>query len=214
MTLPIRTITKWIGALAIAALAPLASANLVSNPGFEDASGDIFTSVIPLPSWFRDHDVVTPSIGSDFHTGNVSAVFGPDTVAGLGAHMTQSLTGLDGPAGFTIDFWMKCVSGANKCLDDALGFLFTVQLGAEELANTTDYSIVGSDNTPEFTHYSAMFGPLVGDAILSFNYFGEQEVYFLDDINLTPKGIPEPGTLLLLGAALTAGAMLRRRKQS
>ena len=196
MKLGMKKLTAYIGALAIAILAPLAHAkDSVTNRGFE--SGDADWSV----------------------TGNANA---GNTITPLDGALSMEFLAVDGnlsgtihqdldlanPFGYTIDFFL---SGGT------IGFSFgSLNFSDLDLVDTT--VVDGND----WVHYQGKIGN-VGAATLAFSFSPSSAASrFLDDVSVAANActancggnVPEPGTLLLVGAALAAAATVRRRKQN
>ena len=185
-----RTIKQWIGALAIAALAPAALAGAFTNGGFE--AGDIPWN----PSGNAFVDGTTP------RTGSLSLEF--RLVEGTAGSASQAFDGLGSLSSYHVSFYIK---------GDATGFVFTVDgLTKSLLANAASFTLVDGD----------FLADAAGAATMSLSIAGATGNLFVDDISITQNcspanpcnNVPEPGSLLLVGAALAAGALVRRRKQA
>ena len=223
MKLAIRKLAMWIGAVSIAALAPLAQAS-ISNPGFEfDFSG-----------WTATSDAnINSTESANVHSGSKSAFFG---FAGPGPDsLGQSLT-LNPTSTYVFGFWVKCLPQPFTTPQDCgqggylnLDFL-SVFLGTTQLALNLD----GALGTNDFQHYLTTavtpvsasellefrIGPGLSDGIGGFFPLYPDQIY-VDDVTFVETlacngpgcNVPEPGSLLLVGVALTAGAIVRRRRQ-
>ena len=185
-----RTIKKWIGALAIAALAPTAMALPFTNGGF--TTGDAPWN----PSGNAFINDTMP------RTGLLSLEFSFND--GTAGSVLQTFDGLGSLSSYHVSFYIK---------GDATGFIFTVDgLTKSSLGKPTIFTLVDGD----------FFADAGGAATMSLSIAGATGNLFVDDISITQNcspanpcnNVPEPGSLLLVGAALAAGALVRRRKQA
>ncbi len=218
MKLAIRKLAMWIGAVSMAVLAPVAQASVV-NGGFES----------DLTGWTNLGGSV---IVSDTATGGIalggfkSALFGtisypdPNVPLQMFDSLSQGLSGLDATATYDFGFWVRCdLVGGAPCGDTDVFdvYLGGVLINRDSLGNSI-LDVVGSSNG--FDHYLGTVKPgISGSAILDFQTNEYDNSVYLDDVLFelaacNPNcNVPEPGTLLLVGAALTAGAIVRRRRQ-
>lgn len=205
---------KWFGGLALAALAPLAMANLVLNGGFEAPVSDT--------SWtFMLNAEVT---GNTTHMGNGSLQFVTDEGAAGSAIQSVSLvkTGT-----YLFDFFLRgninalTIEFGGKSV--LLGGVFDPQFDPQ-----FDPVLLAKKDTAggltEWLMYSGVITNSTGGTLLfSFNdSSGTPADAFIDDVSIecdgncdpvNPNPMPEPGSLLLVGVALTGLALVRRRKQ-
>jgi hypothetical protein len=175
--------------LAVAAAAALsfahpARANLITNGGFE--TGD-FTG------WTQSG---TPGgvNGWSAHSGNFGAAL---TGAGFTSHLAQSVATTPG-ATYTIDFFLAFSHGGTPTN------VFVTWGGS------TIFSHLFNSSSP-YTEYTFNVTAASSSASLDFgvNEFG---FLLLDDVSVTPAGVPDAGsTLPLLGFASLGLVALRRK---
>jgi hypothetical protein len=180
-------------AVATLSFAHPASANLITNPGFETGDFTGWTNVNGLGI------VHGTSFGISPHSGNFQAIFqaGPDG-------LSQSVATTSG-ASYTIDFFL------------ALGGLstqnsFSVSWGGVTLLSLTNQSQFG------YTEYTFNVTGSPGSTTLLFQFNSIQPsifgIWFLDDVSVNPTGVGVPdggSTVSLLGCALLGLAGLRRK---
>jgi len=178
-------------ALALIASNSARADELVQNGGFE--SGD-FTG------WNVSGDVNGAAISDIAHSGNWAATFQTDIFGSVTLSQTLPTAGsATAPAVNDLVFWLKWVDFP------------------------PDYALVRWNGTPIFYLGNRQSFPYqrveipdlqsFGPAELSFEFSSNQDsTWFLDDISVTGPGVPEPGTLMLLGSGVVGLAgMLRRR---
>jgi hypothetical protein len=183
-----KTTPKLFFALTAAAalsFAHPASANLITNPGFE--TGD-FTG------WSKVGGLVAGTInGVSPHSGNFQAIFSADGLA-----LTQSVATTPG-ASYTIDFFLAQAGGAPNS--------FSVSWGGSTIFSLTNQSSFG------YTEYTFTENASTASTALLFNFTTSQGAWHLDDVSVNPAGsVPDGGsTVSLLGCALLGLAALRRK---
>ena len=207
MKLGMKTLVACIGALSIAALVPFAhAAPIVTNGGFEAGN----------PPWGPTGDASVVSVfdtpGHPARQGDQSMGFIPSLDAN-GSHSgtaSQSVAGLNSLFTYQLDFYL---------FGDITGFGFSFG----PISNLTNLSSEPDPVVdPDWTHYFTTFNG-VSSGTLLFTSGVDREV-FLDDVSLNciqnctvvdpGTNVPEPGTLVLVGAALAASALVRRRSQN
>ncbi len=224
MKLKIKQLAKWIGAVSIVVLAPLVQANLVKNGGFDNENPLVdLGNITPQFAFWSDSTFVLLS-NSIRRSPDWSATFGDDNGS---ATLTQTLT-LDANSKYNFEFWLRCdkqsLLGGGTC--DALSVdpfsAFSASLDGVDIALSGTTGPTGT-----FSRYSGtiMTGGIAPVGNLKFALNDPSGVFtptlFLDDVfmDLQPActgnscNVPEPGSLLLVGVALTAGAIVRRRRQ-
>ena len=192
-----RTLAGLIGALTISVSALSAHANLVANGGFETDS--------PPSDWTFVGNANGTNTATDVRTGSQSVVFkASDSDAGS---VSQGISGLLASATYALEFYMKGNLGA---VDITFG-------GTAFGALVDPDTIVDGD----WTQYSAGITGVTGGS-LRFSFDDVSTTVpsaLLDDVsiscrdNCTPGNnqTPEPGSLLLVGAALAGLGVARRR---
>ena len=185
-----KTPTKILLALTAAAalsIAHPASANLITNPGFETGDFTGWTQV--------NGEVVGAILGVSPHSGNYQASFG-DALASL----AQSVATTPG-ASYTIDFWL-----ANDAFDPFN--LVSVSWGGVTLLSLTHQSAFG------YTELTFTETASTASTALLFQFGQHDGAWFLDDVSVNPAGVgvPDAGsTLPLLGFASLSLVALRRK---
>ena len=216
MKLAIRKLAMWIGAVSIAALAPLAQAGLVTDGGFENAGANppVFAN------WVDSGGTVRST--TTFRGGSSSAEVQGQS-SGQTESLKQPLSGLNSGFTYNLSFWVKCkTQGGGTCDTDIFDvYLDSVLINRDSGGNSILSSLLsvgGSDSG--FDHYFGTVTPGIGGApFLDFQSTEYPNTVFLDDVLFEEAAcnpncnVPEPGSLLLFGVALTAGAIVRRRRQ-
>jgi hypothetical protein len=224
MKLKMNLLGQWIGAVAIAAVMPLAHANYTfSNGGFE-ARGT---------PWEFDTNGVATVVSTGARTGNNALQFKNTTTtdgsffSGMATQMFSINsdatigTGVDNSGRYLFEFWTKGdpLDIFSVTLNDQNGDLLTSGLTKGQAGDWTSYSavvVLDADYTLKFdfgnvgevgppTKQPAPFTLLLDDisftACTSTNCLGPQP----------PVDMPEPGSLFLVGAALAGLAAVRRK---
>lgn len=187
-------LAKRLSAIALATLAPLAQANLVTNGGFETtdfsgwtptlASGHTFLAVTPLSP----------------HTGTWAATFA--AILSSLDRISQTLATTAGTS-YDISFWLRVTGDtANNA------FEFDWDGGAVEL------SLVNAPSG-NYTQYTFSRVASSNSTVISFGGRNAPAYSVLDDVVVVQSSltVPEPASLALVGlAVLGATAALRRRR--
>lgn len=208
MKLTTRILTTWVTAMVVAVLAPSAHAGIVTNGDFETGGLANWTSkLVTAPNTACG---IAAASGTGLF-GTTAAAFnceGPDQ-----ASLRQTLQTTGGVA-YDIEFWLKGGSGST----------LQVHWGLVDLL-LGDFSL-GSTAVNGFQNYSVTQKAVGASTVLDFNFrfAGATSTAFLDNVSVDesvigacPAGqacaVPEPGSLLLVGAALAAGAAASRKKK-
>lgn len=222
---------KLIGAVAIAVAMPLAHADYTfANGGFQGAS-DGAPWVFSDPNVNANNPVSTAlKVVSPGRTSSKAlqfkSVIETNLFSGTAKQdFTIDINGNDDSGYYLFEFWTKA---------DPFS-IFSVSLTAAGLNGRDEYlpsiSAFSKGEADGWTSYSAVIGSLDNDFTLEFTFGAAQTrtpvTFLLDDVSFTacpslaspdnclvmapPGTVPEPGTLFLVGAALAAGAAVRRK---
>jgi len=166
-----------------------ARANLITNGGFEtgDFSGWTVSGI--------NNDVIGSDRFTSPHSGNFQAIFGFADNS-----ISQNVTTTPGSS-YVVTFWLAA--------DVSHG-------GSPSVSVNWGGSTIFSDSLTSsfgYTEYTFNVNALSPATQLQFQFssiFGNH--FYLDDISVTPPGVPDGGsTVSLLGFALLGVAMLRRK---
>lgn len=196
---------SWLAIVAAAVLLPLsvpAFSNVVDNGNFETSSSS-------LAPW-SNGGAASQTSGGRNGSGNAVQFASTDSSGGFGS-LSQTLTGLANGT-YDLQFWLNGTPPAGEFLVEK------TSNSAADIALTT--GTADGDWTPYFGSFAAGgdFGLLftvdtVGNTFSPGS--GSTFNFKLDDVSLTLRSgnnVPEPGSLLLVGAALAGVALARRRK--
>lgn len=183
-----RTIVELYGVFVVTFVlaGPLtgkASANLVTNPGFESG----------LTGWTTNGFFAQGfdfGIDSQAHSGN-NAFFG-GAIGGLG-FLTQTIPTVGGF--FSMSLWLQS--------DGFLPNEFQVRVNNNVILDRTDILIA------PYTQINLGFFPTSPTTTLSFGFRNDSGFLHLDDISVNL--VPEPGNIALLGLGLVALAWKCRK---
>jgi len=183
------------GCVALLALTglPLCAGNLLTNGGFE--TGD-FTSWVTGGNFGSTQVVSGPFyVYSGAEEGNFYATLGP---VGADATLTQTVT--DSVGSYTFSFWLNAV--ADNPSDFSASWNGTKVLG-----------LINPDTGNAWTQFSySVVG--TGSDTVSFAFADSPAYIALDNITVAANSAtPEPSTFGLLGGALVALAVRRRRRR-
>lgn len=180
------TVSAITAALAYAA--PACGANLVTNGGFETGS---------LSGWTISGNMSFFTVDNMAHSGSFAGRFGP---AGSVGTLSQTLSTVAGQT-YTISFWLEDDGGTPSSFEAAFG-------GNELVA-------LSNPNAFDYTLYSYSLTASSASTLLSFSFRQDPAYFHLDDVSVSPTGVPEPSTwaMMILGLG-AAGLALRQRKKS
>lgn len=218
--LEMKKLIKILGTVAAALALPLAHAgidpNIVTNGGFDLSGG-----------WTYDtHGVATVDTNSvlsspkSLRFKNVS-----DKGSGFASQWLGNILGIDGSVSFAHHFQFYTygdVTGLSAVFDDAdpLSTDFEVLSEAFKRSTSNDWTLYSGDLSLDAT-YTLIFS-ITDGGTFDFNIDNvslvdartctSSTVPGCDNVNPNGGGnVPEPGTLFLVGAALAAGGLARRK---
>jgi hypothetical protein len=190
------TILFSLSAVLLVAFATPASANLVTNGGFE--TGD-FTG------WFHAGNTITDSVGGPGNSGAFSAVLGPVATT---ASLSQTLSTTSG-AFYDLSFFLANSAGGNRTNVGGAPVDFRIIWNGVQ--------IFDASLTPPgtFTPYNFLVQATGAATALEFVYRNDPGFFFLDDISVEPHqaaaGVPETGSSVLLMGLTLVGLFGARR---
>jgi hypothetical protein len=186
---------KWVVAILLAGstvfVAPVqAAVELVANGGFE--TGDFTGWTQTGETTFNGVQCLGP--GAGVYGGNCGAFFGPVSSVGGIAQVIN-------------------VGGAGQLWDLSFAFQadgaspssFTALFGGQTLASLSNPAAGG------YTLYHFNGVSTAANMTLAFNFLDPAGFLYLDGVSVT--AVPEPATVVMLGAGL-AGLFLRRRRKT
>ena len=165
-----------------------ARANLITNGGFEtgDFSGWTVSGI--------NNDVIGSDRFTSPHSGNFQALFGSGDNS-----ITQNVTTTPGSS-YVISFWLAANvrQGGSPSV--------SVNWGGSNILSET----LSPFGYTEYTFTVNALSPATPLQFQFFSIFGN--LFYLDDVSVTPPGVPDGGsTVSLLGLALFGVAVLRRK---
>lgn len=235
MKIEIRRLTKWIGAIAVAAVMPLAHASLTfSNGGFEGGlSPWAFLPALPL----TNVQIVSGGNISSGHSLSFNSTNHDGTSFIASAQQDFGSVGVDT---YVFQFWTKGIvpsqfsaslfdvgstcNPLNLNLCSPLSFSSPLSAG-NEVSGWTPYTttIILPDADVALLFSVDTSGVGGGSAPFNFNVDDVTFVSTADCVRdptlpgCSANGggtVPEPGSLFLVGAALAGLAIVRRKKQA
>lgn len=203
MTFNKHRVIQWISCVALAVVAPIAMANLVLNPGFEGGDSPWDPTGNASVSSDASRTVAVPvQLGLMFLVGN------DGVLQGAGKQSVDLVVGSTN----LFSFFVKGNSGD-----------LSISFGGVAFDDLED-SRIGNPDPEGWSEWTAgILGAGAGDLIFSFLSSSGRpgDFAYVDDVSIVcqldcspaTNPMPEPGSLLLVGVALSGLALARRRKQ-
>jgi len=186
-------------AVALSLISATASANLVSNSGFE--TGD-FTS------WTQSGNEGFTFVDGTPHSGKFAAWLGPEGPS-LG-FLSQQLSTIP-DAQYELDFWLR-----HEPFGTGKPNIFEVFWGGELVDQMTVLGSLPLTNVGSFPYTEVQLSLTAPSALteLQFGFMEDTDYFQLDDVSVLPASMPEPGTLILLASGLMALLAYAQRSPS
>jgi hypothetical protein len=169
-----------VAMISFVALTGKASADLVTNGGFETSFSGWTTIAASSGSIF--------GVGGNPHSGNHAAFFAGTTV-GSYDQIQQTLATVAGQS-YDLTFWL-----AQNILAPGPPNNFQALVGGVLVNNILNAGLFG------YTQFSDTFTATSSSTVLAFRAYDGPSAFSLDDVSVNPNqaAVPEPGSVMLLG---------------
>ena len=187
-----------------------ASANLITNGGFETLGAYIGTGLYDAPGW----TIADPSSATGIYSTVASAGYGS---MGLTPAEGNSFLWGGGYLGNTGIITQQAVATTNAQQYNLSFSLANTNQGATATnfwyVTWDGTTLLSGTNVGDFANVLYTYTVTgTGNDLLSFGFNNEPGAFALDEVSLT--AVPEPSTLLLLGAGLAGFAFFRKRAKT
>jgi hypothetical protein len=197
-------------ALALSLSAQAAPVNLLVNGGFEatPVANGSWVNVPSIPGWAV---VEGPGTGFEVRNGAEGLAHGGNNFIELDTNgnttIEQLLNDLTPGASYVLDFWYSPRIGQSSSTNG----IRVLWDGAIVNGNITG----NGGNANDWTEYSFTLVAQSGVNSLRFSAQGKSDSLGgnLDDVSLSAKPLPEPASLALVGLAVGAAGLARRRQR-